>query len=125
MSPWGIAVMSRAAIGGLHEVLLQASTTAIEKSSLHWSVSTRRGGHCCACVRNCSIHPVPVLCWRRTVAKVVFVSSFMARVPRNLEWADQARGTAKASIAFPQWLRLLFFPCRQEGAFLAEDKKAV
>ncbi|WP_229160200.1 hypothetical protein, partial [Bradyrhizobium brasilense] len=46
---------------------------------------------------------------------VVFVSSFMARVQRNLEWADQARGTAKASIAFPQRLKPAFFPCREVG----------
>jgi len=32
------------------------------------------------------------------------------RVQRNLEWADQARGPARASIAFPQRLRLLFSP---------------
>jgi len=58
------------------------------------------------------------------VAMVVSISSFRARVQRNLEWADQARGTAKASIAFPQRLKPAFFPCREVAAFLAEDKKA-
>jgi hypothetical protein len=43
-------------------------------------------------------------------AMVISVSSFMARVQRNLEWADQARWTARTSIAFPQRLRLLFSP---------------
>ncbi|MGF6431271.1 hypothetical protein [Bradyrhizobium elkanii] len=57
-------------------------------------------------------------------AMVISVSSFMGGVQRNLEWADQARGTARASIAFPQRLRQLFSPAAKGAAFLAEDKKA-
>jgi Protein of unknown function (DUF736) len=49
----------------------------------------------------------------------------MGASSRNLEWTDQARGPAEASIAFPQRLRPAFFPCREGAAFLAEDKKAV
>jgi len=56
-------------------------------------------------------------------AMVVSISSFMGGVQRNLEWADQARGTARASIAFPQRLRQLFSPAAKEAAFLAESKK--
>src|SRR3989442_2179697 len=35
---------------------------------------------------------------------------FAGGVPRNLEWTDQARGTARASIVFPQRLRRLLSP---------------
>jgi hypothetical protein len=56
-------------------------------------------------------------------AKVVSVSSFMARVARNLEWADQAQGTAKASIAFPQRLRLLFSRAAKRRHSSRETKK--
>jgi len=38
--------------------------------------------------------------------------------------ADQARGTARASIAFPQQLTPAFFPCRQVAAFLAGRQKS-
>jgi hypothetical protein len=41
---------------------------------------------------------------------VVSINSFTSRVLCNLEWADQARGAARASIAFPQRLRRLFSP---------------
>jgi hypothetical protein len=44
-------VARRDRFGGHHEVLLRSSTTAIEKSSLHWSVSTRRSGRCCETLR--------------------------------------------------------------------------
>ena len=58
-----------------------------------------------------SIHTAPRSCaGEGPAARVVSVSSFMARVPRNLEWTDQVRGTAKASIDFPQRLLLLFSP---------------
>jgi hypothetical protein len=57
-------------------------------------------------------------------AMVVSVSSFMARDQRNLEWADQARGTAIASIAFPQRLRLLFSPAAEVRHSSREAKKA-
>ncbi len=44
--------------------------------------------------------------------------------PTQLEWADQARGTARASIAFPQRLRLLFSPAAGGRHSSREDKKA-
>jgi hypothetical protein len=40
--------------------------------------------------------------------------SVLGRVPRNLEWTDQARGPANASIAFPQRLRRLFSPAAKK-----------
>jgi hypothetical protein len=56
-------------------------------------------------------------------ASVVSVNSFMERVQRNLEWADQARGMAKTSIAFPQRLRRLFSPAAKRR-HSSRDKKA-
>jgi uncharacterized protein (DUF736 family) len=43
--------------------------------------------------------------------------------PRNLEWTDQARGPAKASIAFPQRLRPAFFPAAKGRHSSRETKK--
>jgi hypothetical protein len=54
---------------------------------------------------------------------VISVSSFTARVPRNLEWADQARGPANASIAFLQRLRRLFSPAAKERHSSRKTKK--
>jgi hypothetical protein len=59
-----------------------------------------------------------------SVAMVVSVSSFVARVQRKLEWADQARRTARASIAFPQGLRLLFSPAAEVRHSSRDTKKA-
>jgi len=56
-------------------------------------------------------------------AMVVSISSFMGGVQRNLEWADQARGPASASIAFPQRLRLLFSPAAKRRHSSRETKK--
>jgi uncharacterized protein (DUF736 family) len=55
---------------------------------------------------------------------VIAVSSVMGSRPTRPRLADQARGTARASIAFPQQLTPAFFPYRQAAAFLAHDKKA-
>jgi len=55
---------------------------------------------------------------------VVSVSSFIGRAQRNLEWADQARGPANASIAFPQRLRQLFSSAAKWRHSSREDKKA-
>jgi hypothetical protein len=54
---------------------------------------------------------------------VVSVSSFVVRVQRILEWADQARGPANASIAFPQRLRLLFSPAAKGRHSSRKTKK--
>src|SRR5467141_2860373 len=54
---------------------------------------------------------------------VVSIGSFCGRVPRSLEWTDQGPRDGCASIAFPQRLGRLFFPCRQAAAFLAGQKK--
>jgi hypothetical protein len=47
----------------------------------------------------------------------------LGRRPRCLEWADQARGTARASIAFPQRLRRLLSPAAK-GRHSSRDKQA-
>jgi hypothetical protein len=56
-------------------------------------------------------------------AMVVSVSSFTSVVQSNLEWVDQARGTARASIAFPQRLRLLFSPA-EKGRHSSRKQKS-
>ena len=55
---------------------------------------------------------------------VVSVSSFMARVQRNLEWADQARGPAKGLDRLPATAPPAFFPCRKGRHSSREVKKA-
>jgi hypothetical protein len=55
---------------------------------------------------------------------VISIGLFDGRVPRNLEWTDQARGPAEASIAFPQRLRRLFSPAAK-WRHSSRDKKAV
>src|SRR3954466_1306019 len=48
--------------------------------------------------------PLPVAAWQSSLVRA------WARAQRPLEWAHQARETVRASIAFPQRLRLLFSP---------------
>jgi uncharacterized protein (DUF736 family) len=49
--------------------------------------------------------------------------SWCRRVRRDLEWADQARGPAKASIAFPQRLEASFFPLPPSGGIPRDKSK--
>src|SRR5882757_4969376 len=58
------------------------------------------------------------------MVRVVFVGLLIGASPRNLEWTDQARGPAKASIAFPQRLRRFFSPATKRR-HSSRDKKAV
>jgi hypothetical protein len=52
----------------------------------------------------------------------VSVGLFDGRVHATSNGRIRARGTAKASIAFPQRLQSAFFPCREVAAFLAGQK---
>jgi len=63
--------------------------------------------HQSACARPIKLRPCAEAI---PAAMVVSVSSFMVRVQRNLEWLIRPEGRPKASIAFPQRLRLLFSP---------------
>jgi uncharacterized protein (DUF736 family) len=54
---------------------------------------------------------------------VIAVSSVMGSRPTHPRLADQARGTARASIAFPQRLRLLFSPAAKRRHSSRKTKK--
>lgn len=64
--------------------------------------------------------------WRPTVQSYLgrVTKAVMGSRPTHPRLADQARGTARASIAFPQQLTPAFFPCRQAAAFLAGRQKS-
>src|SRR5450631_569456 len=74
----------------------------------------------CVSASLCAIGDAVSLCGDDDGSHGVLHQSVDGRVPRNLEWTDQARGPAKASIAFPQRLKPAFFPCREVTAFPAE-----
>jgi len=55
---------------------------------------------------------------------VISVSSFRARVQRNLEWLIRPEGRPKGLDRLPATAPPAFFPCREGAAFLAGVKKA-
>ena len=65
----------------------------------------------------------PFSCDGRMIAHDISRSSLMCRVLCNLEWSDQARGTASASIAFPQQLLRLFSPAAKRRHSSRKTKK--